>query len=185
MADTGEPPLCNCGFYGNPQFDNLCSKCYKDKQKQLQQQKGEPVETTSAPIPVPVPAQSKVTATPALELTVPSPIAPATASPTTGSISASPSTTPIPGTTPSPDGAAPEKKKPRCAVCKVKITFSKLTTNKCKCGEVFCDKHRLATEHECTYDWKGLGRAKIEKDLEKVKERKSGGRSFHRLDSSS
>lgn len=51
-------------------------------------------------------------------------------------------------------------------------------------GNVYCDKHRIATAHDCVFDWKGTGRAKIEKDLEKNKEKKSGGRSFQRLDSS-
>lgn len=40
-----------------------------------------------------------------------------------------------PATGTSADGAsASEKVKPRCAICNLKVTFSKLTTNKCKCG---------------------------------------------------
>jgi hypothetical protein len=43
----------------------------------------------------------------------------------------------------------------------------------------------MATAHECSFDWKGTGRAKIEQELEKNREKKSGGRSFTRLESNS
>ncbi|ORY93892.1 hypothetical protein BCR43DRAFT_495516 [Syncephalastrum racemosum] len=40
--DSQKPALCKsgCGFFGNPVFDYMCSKCYKDHQKANQTQPG-------------------------------------------------------------------------------------------------------------------------------------------------
>ena len=46
-----------------------------------------------------------------------------------------------------------KSKKPRCAFecCKKKLSF---TDWACKCDKIFCQKHRSAPEHNCSYDWK-------------------------------
>tara|TARA_B100001758_G_C18058018_1_gene426681 strand:+ start:391 stop:660 length:270 start_codon:yes stop_codon:yes gene_type:complete len=51
-----------------------------------------------------------------------------------------------------------KKKTPRCAHpdCRVKL---KLTDWACKCGKIYCAKHRSPEisdkgGHECSYDWK-------------------------------
>jgi len=44
-------------------------------------------------------------------------------------------------------------KKPRCAFegCRKKLS---LTDWACKCERKFCQKHRLAQAHNCSYNWK-------------------------------
>lgn len=34
----------------------------------------------------------------------------------------------------------------------------------CRCGNVFCGLHRYSDKHDCTFDYKAEGRAKITKD---------------------
>lgn len=45
--------------------------------------------------------------------------------------------------------------------CNKKLTFSQQITSKCKCEKVFCDTHRLAENHYCTFDFKST----INKDI--------------------
>ena len=44
-----------------------------------------------------------------------------------------------------------KKKSKRCKVCRKKVGMFGFT---CKCGELFCGKHRYASQHECTYDYR-------------------------------
>lgn len=37
--------------------------------------------------------------------------------------------------------------------CKCKISLTQQITNKCKCGLLFCNKHKMPEQHKCTYDW--------------------------------
>tara|TARA_Y100000590_G_scaffold1649_1_gene2083 strand:+ start:31978 stop:32190 length:213 start_codon:yes stop_codon:yes gene_type:complete len=59
------------------------------------------------------------------------------------------------------------KKKTRCAFngCKKKIG---LLGFECKCGNIYCSKHRHAEDHECTYDHKSKERNILENKLVKV-----------------
>lgn len=38
--------------------------------------------------------------------------------------------------------------------CKCKITITQKISNKCRCGFIYCDKHKLGSKHECKYDFK-------------------------------
>ena len=50
----------------------------------------------------------------------------------------------------------------RCAFndCNIKL---KLTDYQCKCGNIFCNLHRLPEQHNCSYDYKNT----LNKDNEK------------------
>jgi hypothetical protein len=50
----------------------------------------------------------------------------------------------------------------KCWKCSKKIRLSDQATP-CKCGFIFCSKHRYAEEHDCAYDWKGEGRDRAAK----------------------
>ncbi len=51
--------------------------------------------------------------------------------------------------------------------CGRKIRLIEQTTGKCnKCHQVYCQKHRLAEDHKCSFDYK----AKKEEDIRKYVE---------------
>ena len=41
-------------------------------------------------------------------------------------------------------------------ICKKKLSFSQVITNKCKCGLVFCNLHKGSENLECTFDYKKI-----------------------------
>uniref|UniRef100_A0A6B2LSZ0 AN1-type domain-containing protein n=1 Tax=Arcella intermedia TaxID=1963864 RepID=A0A6B2LSZ0_9EUKA len=53
-------------------------------------------------------------------------------------------------------------KLPRCNLssCNKKIGYTGYT---CHCGSTFCATHRYAKEHNCTFDYKTLGRQELAK----------------------
>lgn len=54
-----------------------------------------------------------------------------------------------------------KKKKNRCPVCRIKLgMFGGI---ECKCGKLFCGKHRYSDEHDCTYDYKKEQQDKLTK----------------------
>lgn len=70
----------------------------------------------------------------------------------------------------SPDETPTKKKKKkskrkRCHGCRKKVGLTGYT---CRCGEVFCDTHRYADAHDCTFDYAADGRALLAKLNPKV-----------------
>tara|TARA_Y100000287_G_C13952079_1_gene224617 strand:- start:129 stop:350 length:222 start_codon:yes stop_codon:yes gene_type:complete len=59
----------------------------------------------------------------------------------------------------------PKTKKNRCPVCNKKMG---LMPFECKCGKLFCIKHKDPEAHNCTYDYKTNSRIKLEEKLVKV-----------------
>jgi predicted nucleic acid binding AN1-type Zn finger protein len=53
----------------------------------------------------------------------------------------------------------------RCAECRRKVG---LTGIRCRCGNVYCSKHRYSDKHSCSYDWKANERAQLTKALPHV-----------------
>jgi len=47
----------------------------------------------------------------------------------------------------------------RCHKCNIKLSLAAI---KCRCGFKFCSKHRYDKEHDCTFDWKNLGKKELE-----------------------
>ncbi|OWM91387.1 zinc finger A20 and AN1 domain-containing stress-associated protein 9-like [Punica granatum] len=147
LEETGcepstDPPLCvnNCGFFGNPNTNNLCSKCYKDyllKQtkeesfdhKAVLQKVGvndQAVENSNEEaLPLPPPSQEEVKQA-------------------EGSSSGNP------------------EKRPanRCSFCSKRVG---LTGFKCRCGDTFCSIHRYSDKHNCVFNYKSAGRDAIAK----------------------
>lgn len=42
----------------------------------------------------------------------------------------------------------------------------------CKCGFIYCNKHRMPEEHECGVDYKKIGKEELAKRVESVAPRK-------------
>mmetsp|Transcript_49016 Transcript_49016/g.106758 ORF Transcript_49016/g.106758 Transcript_49016/m.106758 type:complete len:222 (-) Transcript_49016:260-925(-) len=51
----------------------------------------------------------------------------------------------------------------RCWACRKKIGLSGI---RCRCGYVFCSKHRYAEDHECTFDHQEFHRLELAKTVE-------------------
>jgi AN1-type zinc finger protein 5/6 len=57
------------------------------------------------------------------------------------------------------------KKRKRCPVCNKKLG---LLPFECKCGKLFCIKHKDPEAHDCTYDFKSESKERLGDKLVKV-----------------
>ncbi|KAL4383443.1 hypothetical protein GQ457_15G026920 [Hibiscus cannabinus] len=69
-------------------------------------------------------------------------------------------------TTLSPAAGAVKKVVNRCSGCKKRVG---LTGFRCRCGELFCADHRYSDRHDCSYDYKTVGREAIARENPVVK----------------
>jgi len=58
-----------------------------------------------------------------------------------------------------------QKNRRRCWECKVKVG---LTAVRCRCDYTFCNKHRYAEEHSCSFDFKVSAKRKLEEENPRV-----------------
>ncbi|KAE8672135.1 Zinc finger A20 and AN1 domain-containing stress-associated protein 1 [Hibiscus syriacus] len=54
----------------------------------------------------------------------------------------------------------------RCSGCRKRVG---LTGFRCRCGELFCADHRYSDRHDCSYDYKTVGRESIDRENPVVK----------------
>lgn len=48
----------------------------------------------------------------------------------------------------------------RCTSCRKRVG---LTGFRCRCGDLFCPRHRYSEAHDCSFDYKAIGREEISK----------------------
>jgi len=142
-----EPRLCanNCGFFGSTATQNLCSKCFRDLQHQEQNSSTAKHALTQSLAAVGAAASSSVS---------PPPPPPADSK----EIVEAKSEKRAAAEPEEADGPPQDPK--RCLTCRRRVG---ITGFRCRCGFVFCGTHRYAEQHECSFDFKRMGKDKIAK----------------------
>lgn len=137
-----EPRLCanNCGFFGSTATQNLCSKCFRDLQHQEQNSSTAKHALTQSLAAVGAAASSSVS---------PPPPPPADSK----EIVEAKSEKRAAAEPEEADGPPQDPK--RCLTCRRRVG---ITGFRCRCGFVFCGTHRYAEQHECSFDFKRMGK---------------------------
>lgn len=200
----GLPPRCSCGFWGSSKTMNLCSKCFADVQKK---QPGDDCPSPPSPALQSSSSQSAVFETSSSQprSSSPPPEQPSTEQPSpaftteetetargtlctptkrlrdTDSGSESEGTPEKRVCADDKDGVVSLKQKSRrrCFRCQTKLELVQQELGSCRCGFVFCMRHRLPEQHDCLFDH--LGRGREEAVLKMVKLDRKVGRSCQRI----
>ena len=54
----------------------------------------------------------------------------------------------------------------RCFKCNKKLKMAEELVGKCKCNNTFCSKHRISSQHSCTFDFKNDHHFVTERELQ-------------------
>ncbi|XP_022141231.1 zinc finger A20 and AN1 domain-containing stress-associated protein 5-like [Momordica charantia] len=140
-SSNGDPPLCanNCGFFGNPKTRNLCSLCYAAFLRENL------ISERRQNVEDSLKLEEQVCSDSVRNRTPPS-----------GSAGGSGS---------SSNSNAPARKN-RCGLCNKKVG---LLGFNCRCGGLFCGRHRFREEHGCGVDMKLIERERLAKQNVEIK----------------
>ena len=144
-----ELTLCanSCGFPGNPATNNLCQNCFLAASSSPPASSVLPPSPSSSSSPAVFPlVDNSNKPRPPAAASVPAPVYyPAVDRPAAGP--AEPKTS--------------RSSVNRCHSCRKRVG---LTGFRCRCGELFCGSHRYSDRHECSFDYKSVGRDAIARE---------------------
>lgn len=151
--ESAELCVNGCGFFGAPASGGMCSVCWKKTMSSRQVDAAPKAEAQKVELAVESASENVAAAAAPLEA------APAVAV-AAESEGDKPADKPV------------QKNKKRCWECKKKVG---LTAIECRCGFVFCNAHRYADQHSCSFDFKAADRAELAR-------RNPGGGQFGKLE---
>eukprot|EP00922_Rhytidocystis_sp_ex-Travisia-forbesii_P062960 GHVS01093715.1.p1 GENE.GHVS01093715.1~~GHVS01093715.1.p1 ORF type:complete len:214 (-),score=61.98 GHVS01093715.1:560-1201(-) len=188
----------NCGFYGVVAQRNLCSKCYRDDIRKQSDAVVTSSSSSAPPPPShfekdPVSSLTDTfsTTSPISSADIPSALprgSPSLSSSSAATLDSTSSSSPPPsccaaatttslppadrtGTAGGPGISGETVERPvqsnkgRCWSCQSKIG---LLGFPCRCGYLFCGKHRYADAHDCCFDYKAFDRQNLAKQNKQV-----------------
>jgi len=149
-----------CGFFGNPQTGNMCSKCYRDCVQKAKKSDKQDVDSDMSAEHVAIERSiNEASKQKESEVATAADMRDDDLMATSASSSGACASSAVSSSAPPPEEEIfvkkVQEKKNRCWTCNKKVG---LLGHECRCEYIFCGTHRYAEDHDCDYDFKENGR---------------------------
>ncbi|KAH7443233.1 hypothetical protein KP509_02G026700 [Ceratopteris richardii] len=149
------PCANNCGFFGSPQNDNLCSVCFQRQTIYTPSHRASP----SGPVIVSIPITDGPSSS-AEDTSVPVVFVSSSKKNGDSAGRSLASFSAVGSGSGDPHHEPVKSRLTRCGCCNKKVGLSGV---RCRCGTVYCYSHRFPDQHDCTFDFKTHDRAALAK----------------------